>query len=779
MQVERLLQIHIAAMVLLGTVLLGMGERNQTLPIWMTAVTVAAFWLTDVRGLISLNRTLVNIGAVVALLLSLLGLRRFDGLTQVFVIANLLVYLQVVLLFQKKEIRVYWLLMLLSLMEVVVAAAFEQEVWFGILLFGYLFAGLAAMTFLFLHQEQLRHHAAEPPPPPVPQLRWPLAQIEASFTSVPRGHTALGRELFFRMLRMTAVVAVLAAVVFSVMPRLGRGGWRQAAGRPLRAVGFSDSVALGELGRVIEDAHEVMRVRLIDNNTQELIKVRGSIYFRGAVLNHYRRGRWSFRSTEYDTGYSALPRPPVPYRQELVRQEITIEPMDRNELFSIWPFTSTQYDSRLIFNHRLQRLVRPRWLTRERFTYRLLTPALHHESQVPLVPYYFDASRPPDIYREPVPTEGPNGLPGLVALAEKWVGEDTLASKNRYACATLLERQLRTSKQFHYSLEGQPRDSHLDPIEDFVTKHPAGHCEYFATALALMLRSQGIPARVVVGYRCDEWNDLGQFYQVRQLDAHSWVEAYLPSSDVPPDVTRLLSHWDWSAGGWLRLDPTPVSDEISLTNRFLVSTDKYLTWLDYVWNNYIAEMDWGRQQRAVYDPAVKAVTDTGRTLLNPQRWREFFHNLGQRLHFRSWFRWQIGLAALATIAIVVVAYRWLRRFLRPYLAKWGLRRARRTRRRPPQVEFYRRLEAILARRGLVRAASQTPHELALLAREKLTQTTGNPQVAQLPEQLVDTFYRVRFGHDSLDKFQYQAVEQALRQLERAFRSTHEDRTGRL
>ena len=76
----------------------------------------------------------------------------------------------------------------------------------------------------------------------------------------------------------------------------------------------------------------------------------------------------------------------------------------------------------------------------------------------------------------------------------------------------------------------------IDPIEDFVANNPRGHCEYFAAALALMLRSQGIPARVVLGYRCDEWNGPGKCYQVRQSDAHAWVEAYLAAGDIPPEM---------------------------------------------------------------------------------------------------------------------------------------------------------------------------------------------------------------------------------------------------
>ena len=73
----------------------------------------------------------------------------------------------------------------------------------------------------------------------------------------------------------------------------------------------------------------------------------------------------------------------------------------------------------------------------------------------------------------------------------------------------------------------------IDAIEDFVSNNPRGHCEYFATALALMLRSEGIPSRVVLGYRCDEWDPATQSFQVRQLHAHAWVEAYLAAERIP------------------------------------------------------------------------------------------------------------------------------------------------------------------------------------------------------------------------------------------------------
>ena len=70
-------------------------------------------------------------------------------------------------------------------------------------------------------------------------------------------------------------------------------------------------------------------------------------------------------------------------------------------------------------------------------------------------------------------------------------------------------------------------DPTLDPVVDFLVNRKAGHCEYFASALTLLLRSVGIPARMVNGFKGGDWNDLAQVLYVRQKHAHSWVEAYL------------------------------------------------------------------------------------------------------------------------------------------------------------------------------------------------------------------------------------------------------------
>jgi hypothetical protein len=121
--------------------------------------------------------------------------------------------------------------------------------------------------------------------------------------------------------------------------------------------------------------------------------------------------------------------------------------------------------------------------------------------------------------------------PVIPALARQVAG----ASRDP---AEIAGRVMAFLKQFRYTLDIE-RVSQLDPLQEFLFVRRAGHCEYFAAAMAVMLRSLGVPARVVNGFQRGEWNPYGQYYIVRYYDAHSWVEAYVPDA------------------GWVSFDPTP------------------------------------------------------------------------------------------------------------------------------------------------------------------------------------------------------------------------------
>ena len=136
------------------------------------------------------------------------------------------------------------------------------------------------------------------------------------------------------------------------------------------------------------------------------------------------------------------------------------------------------------------------------------------------------------------------------------IADASLNQAGVFERAKALENHFRRSGLYTYSLDvNQNRDRRLDPIEDFVRNHRTGHCEYFAGALTLMLRSQGIPARMVVGYKGGDFNAVGNYYIVRQLHAHAWVEAFLPNDEVPEDERDTPEPLVF--GCWLSLDPTP------------------------------------------------------------------------------------------------------------------------------------------------------------------------------------------------------------------------------
>src|SRR5205814_9510407 len=96
--------------------------------------------------------------------------------------------------------------------------------------------------------------------------------------------------------------------------------------------------------------------------------------------------------------------------------------------------------------------------------------------------------------------------------------------------AVALWRHFLAPGQYEYSLNLDiSPDETIDPIEDFVANSRSGSCEYFASALAMMLRSQDIPARLVRGYKGGTFNTVGRYYLVQERDAHSWVEAWMPN----------------------------------------------------------------------------------------------------------------------------------------------------------------------------------------------------------------------------------------------------------
>src|SRR5262249_34194485 len=117
--------------------------------------------------------------------------------------------------------------------------------------------------------------------------------------------------------------------------------------------------------------------------------------------------------------------------------------------------------------------------------------------------------------------------PAVASLAKQIVGDAQAPAEK----AERVARYLRAN--FRYTLD-LSRDESRAPLEDFLFVERQGHCEYFAPAMAILLRTQGVPTRVVNGFLGGEWNEFGGYYAIRQGDAHSWVEVYLPGVGFTP-----------------------------------------------------------------------------------------------------------------------------------------------------------------------------------------------------------------------------------------------------
>ena len=360
MYLQRLLQINMATLAGLATLLLSMGQDSPAQPLLVWLAAGASIWLTNVKGWVRLNRTVAGVCALAIGVYFIAHVFRVEREAWLLDLADLVVCLQVVLFFQKKDPLIYWLLAIISLSQVIVAALFSHGGMFGLVLVLYMMTGVSALALLFLYSQGIRYRRERELPRPLRAggSRGPHSAAEAAFTgsSVGGGRAGIVAELFQRLAMLGLGTLVLATVIFFTVPRRGYPAWRGAMfAQPI--VGFTDTVALGQLGEVLESREEVMRVELTEVPSGRMYPIQHQLYLHGAVLTNYNHGQWSNRvarrpPSEFSPpGLEDLDDPPDNEEQDglaaapaaaraplrWVRQRITVEPLDRDELFCIWP----------------------------------------------------------------------------------------------------------------------------------------------------------------------------------------------------------------------------------------------------------------------------------------------------------------------------------------------------------------------------------------------------------------------------------------------------------
>ncbi len=811
MKLERLVQIHVGLMATVGAMLLGLARKDVLLPLLVLFAAATSWIFTDMLRWLCLNRGIANLAALLALFSCLSDFLNAGVRGQLLAVANLLVYLQVILFYQRKSDRLYWQLIMLSLLQVVVSAALNVPVEFGLLLMVYAALAISTLTFFFLHREVVRviqpgrgptRRSKAASEPEVPAAVW-----RRLLESAPRATAVLSerkmvseltaRGLVSQIAAMAMTTLVFSLVLFYASPRLGISGGRAVIPRAQSLVGFSPELRLGELNDVLQNDEMVMRISFRHLDSGEIIRLVNDPYIRGAVLTDYvldrrnafwkQRGSWRIGFPHEDSlGAShRLPRPPS--GRSLVRQDIILEPVREPVLFAVFPaFRLDETPDEVTLDPITKRLQSLQYLESgdpQEYRYRLATTALRGGVQVPVIPHTF---RHRDVVNDRQFAQEMQLLrvfdamhfPRLKAIADEIAAGVRAKGGSRADVARALRDHFLSDGNYTYTLQLSriERDSSLDPIEDFVANHRTGHCEYYASALVMMLRSQDIPARLIVGFRCDDYNLIGGYYQVRQRHAHAWAEAFLEPDDVPRELPPDSDLGPY--GGWLRLDATPGSDldGTSQFDRTLTNVvDEFLDYAQLLWSDYVLGLTAKRQQESIYAP-VSEKTDPEAL---SQSWTKIALQL-QRLaatvgRFVAGPQMRVVLILLILFSLIWFAAHFRRLDVPPggrQVSRW---RSLLTGQRPSQgsetsggqpVLFYRRFERLLAKLGLARPPGQTQREFAATAQMHLQELPGTAEAeTRLPALVVDAFYRVKFGNQELSAAEQQEIDSGLTLLE--------------
>lgn len=810
---DKYLQISLVFLLTLSASALCLGQEGFVYPFLVLGASLLGFALVDRLRWFQLNRFWLNFLTLLAAVYSLYEIF-FYGLPfeQVVGAANLLVNIELILLFRRKTVHLYWQLILLSFLQVVVGAAFRQPLGFGILLCLYLVALLLSCSLLVFWRERQLIAGTERGLTFYPQIsesKKPFSQRLLMFLGSvlkdenlffrlrplnvlepqerPVTRFPLGRTWRRRMISLSVFSLIVCLVFFLAMPRFGEGAFLGFRPGRLPRIGFSNTIRLGELGPLKGNPQPVCRVRLWEAQSEVVYPKSNQLYLRGLALNVYDNKTWTFENARNRNPYGYNPLPdPFSYDSYLnnnpnwVRCEYEMLPSQRAETFLVSPFFSLTPKIKEDYSYleKELKLCRKNHVRTMESVLQLGTFAIQKGVQVEITPVMTPQTIPP-LLNVPENEQGKPVVPTAATLAQKWLDDVNLSvEKDGYfKCAKQLERMLRDSGQYQYSLSNPVRKRYLDPVEDFLSENKVGHCEYFAAALVLLLRNAGIPSEIVVGYFCDEYNAFGNYFQVRQSHAHAWVEVWLPPEElgklagakagnvpvagnapvaengsvvegtnddwvIAGSLETYRDAWpqeQWSLGAWLRLDPTPDSaKEQAEVSSMLDQAGKLLDWVNLLWKNYVVELNAPRQKSALYTPVWEATWKKIDRSLGLSKWRTTLYK------FWHAARRYLGPGSILLFLFSVGALRWSYR-------RWKLRRVPplKSEKRPVWTEaqlstisFYRQLELRLKSWGFVRRSSQTPRQFI----RQVEQNCLQAQTEKIPlDQIVDQYYQVRFG----------------------------------
>ena len=794
----------------IAALLLGLGQESWYLPLLVCTCALSAYYCTDLLGLLQLPRYIVYAGMIGGALLA--GYEYFTQMrsNQLLWVGNLLVYVQIPLYFQKKEKRVFEQWGVFLLLELVVAALVNDNVLYGILMLPVLAVGSAALLALAEFASYLRHNESHSESTSLFSRLLHWLGVEKSTSRGVSGLTLsacgpqqnFGAVEEFRPSRWTSSIIpfALSMLVFSVgyfymLPRLysesfdGEGlGWGGSR------IGFSDQISLQFVGNLLRNESPAFRMSMVNETTTKTYRPNQPPYIRGTVVHRYidgpGRGFWQPSDRDSSSPKQSNLRDLMSQqdcdsemlaRRDCVRVNVAERSPFGPVVCSIPPYAQVE-NSPFLTSRRDWRLVDLRGnfsgSNPPKRRYSFLSYAFVGGQESPILE---DQS---DVYKEKQPeslssygsliTTFPASLEILRPEIERILALSPKPLTGKFARALFLENHLASSSQYEYTLSlTGPRDSGIDPIADFLLNKRKGHCQYFASALALMLRSQGIPTRLVVGFRPSEYNDIGGYFQVSQNHAHVWVEAYFTIDQILQEDESIrvgIPIPSWSTQGvWLRLDPTPPVEGSNAGGSFRNSNSQTFDAMQDFWDEMVINMDkskqgglfslFGDSSEGTYARFWVQI----QTLFSRMQSSRF---VGGFLSPDRWFSWRVAVAFIAIAASLLMLYKAIQRLFPNLIPKKWRRKSTRQRRSYSRIEFYEKIIKLLRSLGLRREPHQTPQEFLQIAGDAL----GRADLTVDMKKLSTAFYAKRFGeNDELDPDQVASVQTTIKSLEDAIR----------
>lgn len=590
---------------------------------------------------------------------------------------------------------------LLALLHLIAGTVLGGGIAYGICFVGFLILAPGALVLSHLRREvegNYRQGARDRTGLPVDVPR------------ILRSRRVISRRFLMTTCALSIPIFVFTALLFVLFPRVGLSLLLLNQNRSERMVGFSDRVDLGRVGKLRSDPTIAARVFL--KTVPEEPPARLPLYLRGTAFDSYDGGSWTRDRTQVaapQEGHRVWIAPPSSLLGEEV-MTIDLEPIKPPVVFL--PTNTAAFD---VLTHREGPLGNPPRITRGReldfeyqtmeergLRYRVFGPQAGSTVRERLLPSD----------RERYLSVPPNLPERVYELARTWAGDAT----EPFEIAKRVEAHLR--QDYRYSLDSDSGAA-TNPLDHFLFVSKEGHCEFYSTSMAILLRTLGIPTRNVTGFVGGTFNRFGSFYAVRQGDAHSWVEVFLDRA------------------GWTRFDPTPATESAprAATQGVGAFVRDLMEAASERWNRNVVGYDLNQQM-------------------------QLLSNVRSQVHRSALDNW-LSTRTLTWLLVVAVVAGLGWRF-----RHWFARKRRehvqiapsRTASDLEAVRLYRELEAVMARHGVPRRPETPP-----LAHAQGLQALRHPMAEEILA-LTETYLAVRFGKAELSEQGVKDFQARLRAL---------------